>query len=120
MFFIYDTTSHKIVISHIINIYIIIVGFGDDLTVILAEAVAGRTTLHGHASNRHVLAELVGVVLAGEDGLVEVLANLGCVDVECSDEFDVTDSIAAEDVVHDARNLLVIRSILVVLDTLHQ
>ena len=50
---------------------------------------------------RHV-AELVGVVGGGEDGLGEVLADLVLVDVDGRDEVDVADVVAAEVDVHEA------------------
>jgi hypothetical protein len=64
--------------------------------------------------------EVDGVVLAGEDRLAEVLADLLDVDVEGCGELDVTDVIATEVDVHQTRYLLVGIRVLVVLDALHE
>ena len=55
----------------------------------------------GTPSSAHV-GELDGVVLAGEDGLADVEADLGGVDVEGGDDLDVADVVAAEHDVHEA------------------
>ena len=67
--------------------------------VVLAEAVEGVAALDGDAGGRHV-GELDGVVLAGADGVGEVLADLLAVDVERGDEVDVADVVLAELDVH--------------------
>ena len=61
-----------------------LVGLGDDLAVVLAQAVQGRPALHGHAGRRH-LGDLDGVVLARVDGLGQVTADLLDVHVERGD-----------------------------------
>src|SRR5262249_46036018 len=71
------------------------------------------------AGLRHV-AELHGVVLAAEDRLGEVLADLLLVDVDGGHELDVPDVVAAQVDVHQAGDLLGLRSVLVVLDALHE
>ena len=61
-----------------------LVGLGDDLAVVLAQAVQGRPALHGHAGRRD-LGDLDGVVLARVDGLGQVTADLLDVHVERGD-----------------------------------
>ena len=73
----------------------------------------------GHAELGHV-GELHRVVLAGEDGLADVEADLGGVDVERGDDLDVADVVPAEHDVHEARHGLVGVGVLVVLEALHQ
>ena len=77
------------------------VGLGDGLAVVLAEAVVGDATLHGHAERRDV-GDLDGVVLRGADGLGQVEADLLRVHVERGDELDVADVVVAELHVHQA------------------
>ena len=60
----------------------------DHLAVVLAEPVEGRAALDGHAQLAD-LGEPDRVVLAGVDGLAEVGADLGGVDVEGGHELDV-------------------------------
>ena len=62
---------------------------GDLLLEVLAQAVVGHAALDLDAERRDVVAELERVVLAGEDGLREVLADLVGVDVEGGRELDV-------------------------------
>ena len=64
--------------------------------------------------------ELDGVVLAGEDRLGEVLADLVRVDVERGDELDVADVVAAEVDVHQAGDVRVRVGVSVVLDALDE
>jgi hypothetical protein len=64
--------------------------------------------------------ELVGVVLAGEDRLGEILPDLLGIDVEGRGKFDVPHVVPAEIHVHEARDLLSGVGILVVLDSLHE
>ncbi len=78
------------------------VGLLDGLAVVLAETVEGVAALDGDAGRRHV-GDLDGVVLAGADGLGEVVADLLAVDVERGDELDVADVVLAELDVHEAR-----------------
>ena len=95
------------------------VGLGDDLGEVLAEAVVGHAAVDLDAQVRHV-GELDRVVRLGEDGLGEVLADLGGVDVERRGEVDVADVVAAEVHVHQAGDELVRVGVLVELDALHQ
>src|SRR5690606_35999207 len=57
--------------------------------------------LHGHPGRRDV-AQLDGVVLAGRDGVREVVADLLRVHVERGDELDVAHVVGAEPDVHQA------------------
>src|SRR5256885_1260766 len=66
------------------------------------------------------LRELVGVVLAGEDRVREVLSDLFGVDVEGGGELDVADVVAPQIHVHQAWDLLGGIGVLVVLDALHE
>ena len=68
----------------------------------------------------HVLDELDRVVLAREDRLREVLADLVGVDVEGSGELHVANVVAAEVDVHEARNRLERIRVTVVLGALHE
>ncbi|MGZ4648253.1 MAG: hypothetical protein ACXVYC_18240, partial [Blastococcus sp.] len=77
----------------------LLVGLLDHLPVVLAEAVEGGAALHGHAEGGHV-ADLDGVVLAGDDGLGQVAADLLGIDVEGGDELHVGDVVRAEPDVH--------------------
>ena len=95
-------------------------GLGDLLAQVLAEAVVGHPAHHRHAEVRHVGAELQRVVLAGEDRLAEVLADLVGVDVERGAELDVADVVAAEVDVHEAGDDLGLVGVAVVLDALHE
>ena len=61
-----------------------------------------------------------GVVLAGEDGLAEVEADLGGVDVEGGDELDVADVVATEADVHEAGDGVGRVGVAVVLDALDE
>ena len=81
----------------------LLVGLGDRLAVVAAQPVEGVAALHGHAGRRHV-GDLDGVVLAGADGLGEVLADLLRVDVERRHEVEVADVVAAEVDVHETRH----------------
>ena len=64
--------------------------------------------------------ELDRVVLAGEDRLREVLADLVGVDVEGGAELDVADVVAAEVDVHEAGHGLARIGVAVVLHALHE
>src|SRR5581483_6145298 len=66
------------------------------------------------------LGEADGVVLAPEDGLAEVLADLGVVHVEGADELHVADVVAAELHVHQAGDAVAGVGVAVVLDALHE
>ena len=90
-----------------------------DLAVVLAEAVEGGAALDGHAERRDV-GDLDGVVLAGDDGLGEVAADLLGVDVERGDELDVGDVVVAEADVHQARDGRGLVGVAVVLDALDE
>ena len=63
---------------------------------------------------------LIGIVRLGEDGLREVLADLGDVDVDAQREFDIADVVTAQVDVHQSRDGGVIGRLLVELNTLHQ
>ena len=78
----------------------LVVGLVDGLAVVLAETVERVAALHGHAERRHV-SDLDGVVLAGDDGVGEVEADLLGVDVERGDELDVAHVVRAELDVHE-------------------
>ena len=78
----------------------------DDLAVVAAEPVEGRPPLHGHPEVAD-LGEADGVVLPGEDGLGEVGADLGRVDVEGGDRLEIAHVVAAEHHVHEAGDRLV-------------
>ena len=89
----------------------------DDVAEVLADAVEGRAALHGDAG-RGDLGEAHGVVLTREDRLGEVDADLGLGNVERGDELDVTDVVAGDGVVHEARHL--VGGVGVVRDTLNE
>jgi hypothetical protein len=91
----------------------------DDLAVVLTEAVEGRSTLDGHAGRRDV-GELDRVVLAGDDRLGQVHADLLGVHVERGDEPHVGDVVVAEGHVHEARDTVVRIGVLVVLHALDE
>ena len=95
------------------------VGQLDGLGVVLADAVEGRATLNGNVQGRDV-GDLDGVVLAREDRLGEVEADLLGVDVERSDELHVADVVLTELDVHEAGDRLGLVGILVVVDALNQ
>ena len=95
-------------------------GLGDLLLEVLAEAVVGHAALDLDAEVRDLVGELDRVVLAGEDRLGEVLADLVGVDVERGAELDVADVVAAEVDVHQARDGLARIGVAVVLDALHE
>ena len=78
-----------------------------------------HAALHRDARVRH-LGEVDRVVLAADDGLREVLADLVGVDVEGGHELDVADVVAAEVDVHQARDELVVGGVAVVVDALHE
>jgi hypothetical protein len=75
--------------------------------------------LHGHAERGHV-ADLDGVVLAGDDRGGEVLADLLRVDVEGGDELDVGDVVGAEADVHQPGHGRRLVRVAVVVHALHQ
>ena len=64
--------------------------------------------------------EALGVVGRGEDGLGDVAADLGGVDVEGRGDLDVADMVAAELDVHQARDRLVAAGVAVVGEALHE
>src|SRR6266568_2721413 len=73
------------------NVDRLLVRLGDDLAVVLAEAVVGRAALDSDAGRRHV-ADSDRVVLAGHDRLGDVPADLLGIHVEGGDELDVPDA----------------------------
>ena len=81
-------------------------GLLDDLRQVLAQAVVGHAPVDLDAHLGHV-AELDGAVAAAPDGLGQVLAHLGLVDVEGTGELDVGDVVPAEVHVHEAGDELV-------------
>src|SRR5207253_1586512 len=91
----------------------------DLVAVELAETVEGRRPLHEHTEVADV-GELDRVVEAGEDGLAEVEADLGGVDVEGGDELDVAHVVATELDVHEAGHVVVGGGVAVELDALDQ
>ena len=78
-------------------------GLLDDLAQVLAQAVVGHAALDRDPDVRHVH-ELVGVVLAREDRLGQVLADLLPVDVERGHELHVADVVVAQLDVHQPRD----------------
>jgi len=79
-------------------------GLGDLLAQILAESVVGHTAHDLDPELGNVGVELQGVVLAGEDRLGQVFADLVGVDVEGGAELDVAHVVAAEIDVHQPRD----------------
>src|SRR5690606_29564145 len=96
-----------------------VVRLRDHLAVVLAQAVVGVAALHGDTGRGHV-ADLDGVVLAGRDGVGDVLADLLGVDVESGNPLDVVHVVRTELDVHQPRNLGLRVGVLVVLDALHK
>jgi hypothetical protein len=70
-------------------------GLLDGLGGSTCPAVERGPALHLDAEGGHV-GDLDGVVLAGEDGLGQVLADLLGIDVEGGDELDITHVVIAE------------------------
>ena len=95
------------------------VGLRDHLSVVLAQAVVGVSTLHRDPGGGHV-ADGDRVVLAGRDGVREVLSHLLRVDVERRDPLDVGHVVRPELHMHQPRNLALRIGVLVVLDALHK
>ena len=91
----------------------------DDLREVLADAVERHAALDRDAGRRD-LGELDRVVRMRPDRLGEVDADLALDDVECSDDFDVADVVAAEIDVHQAGDELVRLRVLVVGQALHE
>src|SRR5262249_22719332 len=91
----------------------------DNLAVVLAEAVQGRATLDQNPRRRH-LADLDRVVLAGEDRLRDVAADLLGVHVEGGHKLHVRDVVVAELDVHQPRYAVVGVGVAVVLHALHE
>ncbi len=91
----------------------------DLLLQVLAEPVVGHPAVDGDAQVRDV-GERHGVVLAGEDRLGEVLADLLRIDVEGRRELDVADVVPAEVDVHQARDVFRRIGVAVVLDSLDE
>ena len=89
--------------QHLRDVDRLVVGLGDRLAVEAPQPVERGAALHGHVRRRHV-GDLDRVVLAGEDRLGEVAADLLRVDVECGDERDVADVVPAEVDVHQPGN----------------
>ena len=87
------------------------------LAVVLPESVKGRSSLDHHSSfgNR---GEADRVVHPRKDRLGGIEADLGGIDVERSNKFDVRDVIAAELDVHEARHGIGRIGVLVVLHAL--
>ena len=79
----------------------------------------GHAAHHGHVQVGHVR-EFDGVIRFGEDGLREVFANLGDVDINGDSELDVADVISAQAGVHDAGDGLVVLGVLVIFHSLHE
>ncbi len=94
-------------------------GFFNGGPVVLVEAVEGRAAVHSYPNFRDV-GEADRVVLPSPDGLGEVGANLGGVDVERGNRHDVTDVVASELHVHESRNAGVASGVLVVVDALEE
>jgi hypothetical protein len=80
----------------------------------------GHPALDGDAEVRNLAGEVQSVVLAGEDRLREVLADLVGVDVERGAELDVAHVVAAEVDVHEPGDGLTRVGVAVVLDALHE
>nr|WP_239020623.1 hypothetical protein [Nakamurella antarctica] len=95
------------------------VRFGDRLAVVLAEAIEGVTALDDNAGGRHV-GKLDRVVLAGQDRLGEVEADLLGVNVECGNELQIRDVVIAELDMHQAGDLGAGGGVAVVLDALDE
>ncbi len=93
--------------------------FVDDLGDVLAEAVVGHAAVDGDPGLRHV-GELDRVVRMRPDRVGEVLADLVRRHVERRRELDVGDVVAAEVHVHQARDELVVRRVLVVVHALDE
>jgi hypothetical protein len=79
----------------------------------------GHPAVDGDAQLGHVR-ELDGVVLAAEDRLAEVAADLIGIDVERRRELDVRDVVAPEVDVHQPGDGVLGVGVLVVLDPLHE
>ena len=94
-------------------------GLLDDLAQVLAQPIVGHTAVDRDSGGGHIR-ELEGVVLAGEDRLREVLADLLLVDVEGCHELDVPDVIAAQVDVHQARDEVSLAGSLVVVASLDE
>jgi hypothetical protein len=95
-------------------------GLGDLLRQVAAQAVVGHAAHDLHARGSDLAGEVQRVVLAGEDGLGEVLAHLRAVDVEGGGELDVAHVVAAEVDVHEAGNRFGGIGVAVVLDALDE
>jgi hypothetical protein len=93
---------------------------GDLLLEVLAEAVVGHPAVDRDAERGHLVGELQRVVLAGEDGLGEILADLVGIDVERGGELDVADVVAPQVDVHQAGDRLARVGVPVVADALHE
>ena len=94
-------------------------GLLDDLGQVLAQAVVGHPAVDLDAEVRHVH-ELVGVVLAREDRLGQVLADLLLVDVERRHELHVADVVVAQLDVHQPRDEVAGLGVLVVVAALDE
>ncbi len=114
-----DEHVDPVVTEHLDHVDGRLVGLVDDLLVELAQAVEGVAPLDGHPRGRHIR-DLDRVVLAGDDGLGQVAADLLGVHVEGGDELDVADVVVAELHVHEARHPCVRVRVLVVVNALDQ
>jgi hypothetical protein len=94
------TTSVRVSLEHLRDVDGRARRLGDPLRQVLAEAVMGHAALHLDAQRGDLAGEVDRVVLAGEDRLREVLADLLAVDVERCGELDVAHVVAAEIDVH--------------------
>ena len=75
---------------------------------VLADAVVGHASFHRYAHMGNV-GELQGVIWLSEDGFGNVLANFILIDIECRYDFDVFDPVVANLVMHDARDIGIVR-----------
>src|SRR5207248_1197204 len=94
-------------------------GFLDGLAVEGTEAVQGGPPLDLDTELAH-RREPNGVVLAREDGLANVQADFGGVDIEGAHDLDVADVVAAEHDVHEAWDVLGRVGVAVVLEPLDE
>ncbi len=79
----------------------------------------------GHATDdrgvkRRHICKFIGVIGFCKNGFGQVPSHLGDVYIDAEREFDVTDVIAAEPGVHDARYMRVVRCVLIELDPLDE
>ena len=79
----------------------------------------GHASFDPDAEMRHV-GELDRVVVAGEDGVGEILADLVLVDVERGRKFDIANVVTAQVHVHQTRDRCSGFGVAIELDALHQ